>query len=101
MVAQELFANDPITGTTQHKQLKQLSGRFQSPADFGVPHGRYWFLPGFLDMPHLYVDLMQIESLPTSTVGKEFHPFAVLDAPFAEALQSCFVRFTPPLACQQ
>jgi hypothetical protein len=93
VAAQELFSNDPIAGTTEQKKLKQLSGRFQSPADFGVPRGRYWFLPGFLDMPHLYADLMQVESIPTSIVGEEFSPFAVLDAPFAEALQSCFVRF--------
>ena len=44
-------------------------------------------------MPHLYVDLMQIESLDISAVTEEFRPFAVLDTPFAEALQSCFVRF--------
>ena len=91
--AQELFVDDPVTGATEDKQLKRLGGRFQSPADFGVPRGRYWFLPGFLEMPHLYVDLMQVESLKVSAVNDEYQSFAVLDTPFAEALQSCFVRF--------
>jgi hypothetical protein len=43
-------------------------------------------------MPHLYVDFLQLESLKMRD-ALEWESFAVLDAPFAEALQSCFVGF--------
>jgi CheY-like chemotaxis protein len=65
----------------------------QSPADVGKPNGRYWFLPSFLSMPDLLCDFLQLESVPYDNLGREYDPFAVLDAPFAEALQSCFTRF--------
>ena len=44
-------------------------------------------------MPHLYVDLLQLESLEIKTALEDWETFAVLDVPFAEALQSCFVGF--------
>jgi hypothetical protein len=44
-------------------------------------------------MPDLYADLLQLQSLPTETVLQNWDSVAVLDVPFAEALQSCFVRF--------
>jgi len=59
----------------------------------GKLSGRYCFLPAFLDIPDLYCDLLQIESLPLQTLESDFERLATLDAPFAEALQSCFVRF--------
>ncbi len=59
----------------------------------GKPSGRYWFLPRFLEMPDLYCDFMQMESLAFETLQQDFEAFAVLDTPFAEALQSKFVQF--------
>ena len=59
----------------------------------GRPTGRYCFLPGFLDIPDLYYDLLQAESLPFKTITDDYERLAVLDTPFAEALQSCFARF--------
>jgi len=44
-------------------------------------------------MPHLYVDLLQLESLPIRVALDDWETFAVLDVPFAEAFQSSFVRF--------
>jgi hypothetical protein len=44
-------------------------------------------------MPPLYVDLLQLESLAIQEALDEWETFAVLDTPFAEALQSCFVGF--------
>jgi CheY-like chemotaxis protein len=88
-----LFARFPLEGGTMEKRLRNLSRRLQSPSRFGQPEGRYWFLPSFLGMPDLYADLFQLQSLSTSTVLREWKPMAVLDVPFAEALQSCFVRF--------
>jgi len=57
------------------------------------PEGRYWFLPGFLDMPDLYCDFLQLESIPYKDALDQHERFAVLDTPFAEAFQSCFTRF--------
>jgi CheY-like chemotaxis protein len=101
--AAELFGQIPLEGNSAKKRLDDLRRRIQSPAGFGKPQGRYWFLPGFLAMPHLFVDFLQLESLEYGTVVKEadnedhedtdWSSFAVLDAPFAEALQSCFVSF--------
>lgn len=89
----DLFADDPVPGNTDAKRREALRKRMQSPAEFGKPAGRYWFLPGFLTMPHLYVDLLQLESVEYARLRENFTRFAVLDVPFAEALQSCFVRF--------
>jgi hypothetical protein len=91
--ASVLFNRVPIQGNSDAKRLDDLRKRIQSPAGFGQPRGRYWFLPGFLAMPNLYVDFLQLESLPIRNVLDEWETFAVLDAPFAEALQSCFVSF--------
>lgn len=64
-----------------------------SPPDLGNPKGRLWFLPRFLEMPDLYCDFMQVESLPLATVQADYEPIAVLDTPFAEALQARFAEF--------
>ena len=64
-----------------------------SPPDLGSPKGRFWFLPRFLEMPDLYCDFMQVESLPLAKVPAEYAPVAVLDTPFAEALQARFAEF--------
>ena len=52
------------------------------------PDGRYYFLPKFLDIPDVYCDLLQLESLSYETIVSDFDRLAVLDAPYAEALQS-------------
>jgi hypothetical protein len=44
-------------------------------------------------MPNLYVDLLQLHSVPVKDLQEQWESFAVLDVPFAEALQSNFVRF--------
>lgn len=90
--ATSLFAQHPLRGSPDQR-VDNLRRRLQAPAQFGRPAGRYWFLPAFLSMPHLYVDLLQMESLPIDEVVEQWETFAVLDIPFAEALQSCFVRF--------
>ena len=100
-MAKSLFDRMPLEGNSATKKLADLGRRIQSPAGFGSPRGRYWFLPGFLAMPDLYVDFLQLESVEYKTIvegdgeDKEegWRTFAVLDAPFAEALQSCFVGF--------
>lgn len=88
-----LFERHPLRGGTEAERTDNLRRRIESPAGFGQPAGRYWFLPGFLAMPSLYVDLLQLESLPIQTALENWRSFAVLDIPFAEAFQSCFVRF--------
>ena len=92
--AQDLLEQHPPKGGTKPKKLKDLASKMRSPANkLGRPDGRYWFLPRFLDMPDLYCDLLQIKSLPFDEINAEYKRFAVLDTPFAEALQSCFTRF--------
>jgi CheY-like chemotaxis protein len=91
--AASLFERMPLQGGSATKKLGELRRRIQSPAGFGQPRGRYWFLPGFLAMPHLYVDFLQLESLEMQKALDDWESFAVLDVPFAEALQSCFVGF--------
>jgi CheY-like chemotaxis protein len=90
--AKSLFEKMPLKGNPEQK-LDALRRRIQSPTGFGKPQGRYWFLPGFLNMPHLYVDFLQLESIKIERALDEWDSFAVLDMPFAEALQSCFVGF--------
>lgn len=75
------------------KRTAQLRRRTKLEAEVGRPAGRYCFLPGFLDIPDLYCDLLQVESIPFSDASTAFERVAVLDTPFSEALQSCFTRF--------
>ena len=91
--AQDLLKQHPLQGGTNEKKLDDLRRKTQAPVDLGRPNGRYWFLPHFLQMPDLYCDFLQIESLSFDTIDSEYERFAVLDTPFAEALQSCFTRF--------
>ena len=91
--ARDILEQYPPEGRTNDRKLRNLVRKTQSPADLGQPNGRYWFLPKFLNMPDLYCDFLQIESLPFDTIDSEYERFAVLDTPFAEALQSCFTRF--------
>lgn len=76
------------------EKMDDLRRRVQSPADrLGKPKGRFWFLPAFLDIPDMYCDFQQLESVEYKTFQLEYARIAVLDAPFAEALQSCFAQF--------
>jgi hypothetical protein len=80
-----------VEKAVQHKKLGQWT---RSPAQTDrQPEGRHWYLPAFLDIPHLYCDLLQMESIPYAQVGKDFDAIATLVAPYAEALQACFVGF--------
>jgi CheY-like chemotaxis protein len=79
--------------TKEQKRVRAIQQFVKSPPRVGKPEGRYWFLPGFLEMPDLYCDFMQAESLSMDTIRKDYEPFAVLDTPFAEALQAYFGEF--------
>lgn len=56
------------------------------------PEGRYCFMPAFLDIPDLYCDLFQIESIGYQSLIDDFDRIAVLDAPYAEALQAALAK---------
>lgn len=75
------------------EKLTQLRRRIKANPEIGKPEGRYWFLPRFLEMPDLYCDFMHLESLSYTDIVSNFEPFAVLDTPFAEALQASFAKF--------
>jgi CheY-like chemotaxis protein len=91
--ARTLLGAHPLQGGTPEVKLRSLRRRIQSPAELGQPSGRYWFLPRFLEMPDQYCDFLQAESLEFGLVERGFDRVAVLDTPFAEALQSCFTGF--------
>ncbi|MCB9839019.1 MAG: hypothetical protein H6813_06740 [Phycisphaeraceae bacterium] len=75
----------------RHKKLAEWA---RSPANTpGRPAGRHWYLPAFMQIPHLFCDLMQVESLPFDAVVTDFERVATLTPPYAEALQACFVSF--------
>lgn len=75
----------------KHKKLGHWT---RSPAQTErKPEGRHWFLPAFLQIPHLYCDLLQMESVPYGEVAANFDAIATLVPPYAEALQACFVSF--------
>ena len=69
------------------------SGSLRIPATGGVPDGRICFLPGFAEIPDMFADLMRLSSVPYDSIGREFDSIAVLDSPFAEAIQSSLSRF--------
>lgn len=64
-----------------------------SHREVGKPEGRYWFLPGFLDIPHCYCDFLQVESMSYDILSTEWEKVAVLTPPFAESLQACYGAF--------
>lgn len=79
---------------TKTKLYKKLGEWARSPAlTQQLPEGRHWYLPKFIEIPHLFCDLMQVESIPYQSVESDFKAIATLIPPYAEALQSCFVGF--------
>jgi hypothetical protein len=95
-LAKVLGEKIPETKALQEKQQRYKKlGQWTRlpPITPGRPEGRHWYLPGFLDIPHLYCDLLQVESLPYANAGGEFEAIATLVAPYAEALQASFVGF--------
>ena len=73
---------------------KKLEAWSRSPAQTEIkPNGRHWYLPGFLEVPHLFCDFLQVESLPINEVFSNFETVATLLPPYAEALQQCFTSF--------
>jgi hypothetical protein len=89
----QAFPSKPPWSGNAAEQIDKLRRRTQLPAELGKPSGRYCFLPGFLEIPDAYCDLLQIESIPYKNIASAYDRIAVLDTPFAEALQSCFTRF--------
>jgi hypothetical protein len=77
----------------EEKRLDQLRRRTQSPAQIGNPRGRYFFLPGFMDIPDCYCDLMRLTSIPIDVLDKGYTRIATLVSPFAEAIQASLTRF--------
>lgn len=80
-----------LDGEKKNKKLREFA---RSPIDsFGKPAGRYWYLPKFLEIPHLYCDFLKTESIEHEELFSKFDRIATLASPFTEALQQCFSRF--------
>jgi hypothetical protein len=79
----------------EQKQDKKLKTWATPPSrgEIGKPEGRYWYLPGFLEIPHSYCDFQQLESLSYDAISAAYQGLAVLTPPFAESLQACFVSY--------
>ncbi|MBU0912867.1 MAG: hypothetical protein KKF22_10050 [Gammaproteobacteria bacterium] len=76
------------------QQLKKLRIWANSPAQTEKrPVGRHWYLPKFLDIPHLYCDFLQVNSIQYSKIEEDYQKIATLAPPYAEALQECFSSF--------
>lgn len=75
----------------QHKKLKKWA---KSPAQTDRhPEGRHWYLPKFLEIPHLFCDFLQLESIEYASLIENYDSLATLTPPYAEALQECFSSF--------
>ena len=72
-------------------QLKRL---LATPA--GRPkdrqEGRFFFLPGVLEIPDMVIDFQQIDTVPF-TVLEGYRKLGSLDSPFAESVVSHYVQF--------
>lgn len=77
------------------KGLRELEGKkTRIPASsVGTPDGRYCFLPEFCGVPDLYIDLMRLTSVALQVVESDYERMALVDSPFAEAVQSSMARF--------
>jgi len=85
---------DKVKTQEKLQQRRKLSQWARSPAQTeGKPEGRYWYLPGFLDIPHSFCDFLQVESVPYGKLMNDLQRVATLTSPYAEALQSCFAGF--------
>jgi hypothetical protein len=77
------------------QKLKKIRTWITPPSheDVGKPEGRYWYLPGFLEIPHSYCDFLQVESIKYDELVRDWQEVAVLSPPFAESLQACYGAF--------
>lgn len=91
-IISKIHKKSPFTGNDDVVR-ENVRRHIQSPMEKGQPRGRYWFLPGFLFSRDLYCDFLCVQSIPYDTVYSDYEPLAVLDTPYAEALQSCFTSF--------
>ena len=87
------LATTVLAGKEKPKSSDDLASKIGNPSNVGKPRGRYWFLPGFLDIPDLYCDFMCLSSNPYTQVLQDWEQVATLDSPFAEALQVAFASF--------
>lgn len=73
-------------------KIQNMKRWFQHPTQEGKPRGRFFFLPRFLDMQDLFADLNSLISISFDDIKINFIKKSMLDSPYAEALQSQFLR---------
>ena len=91
VLGEKLQTTKSMAETKQSKKLKSWSispARTEKP-----PEGRHWYLPKFLEIPHLYCDFLQVESVSYDDLSNSYERVATLLPPYAEALQECFSSF--------
>lgn len=76
------------------KRDDKLRSWSRSPAQSGAkPVNRHWYLPNFLEIPHLFCDFMQLESIEYAALEKNYRAIATLRPPYSEALLACLGSF--------
>jgi len=97
LLAKIVGSEGPLTGLDWPKKPEKkasfLRRQIGIPSEVGSPSGRYWFVPGFLDISEGFVDFMQVKSVPYADIATSYSRIAVLDTPYAESLQNLFVNF--------
>ncbi|WP_156920798.1 DNA-binding transcriptional response regulator [Fundidesulfovibrio putealis] len=76
----------------QGAHVNEIQQWVAHPCGKGKPSGRYFFLPRFLEMEDMYADILAITSIAGRWPLTDFERLACLDAPYAEALQSQFLK---------
>jgi len=94
----EVLGAEKLTNTRElePKQKAKRLRQFVTPpsgSDVGKPAGRYWYLPAYVEIPHLYCDFMQVNSVAYDALRAQYESLAVLAPPYAESLQACYGAF--------
>jgi len=92
LLGTKLDAARGVPDPTRDKKLRTWATP-PSGQEVGKPEGRYWYLPHFLDIPHLYCDFLQVASIQFASLRDDFDSLAVLSSPYAESLQACYGAF--------
>lgn len=103
VIGEEKLANcKTAEDAPKSKKLKSWTTP-PSGQELGSPEGRYWYLPGFLAIPHSFCDFLRVDSIPYQSAIDDYDSLGVLLSPYAESLQACLNAFDaavgiPPIA---
>lgn len=91
-------ADNIIISNRNHKMTKKIRIKeFYRKAtsirsNLGIPKGRFAFIPGFLEIPDLFCDFLQLKSVEYQIITKDYKQIASLISPFSESLQNGLIK---------